>query len=359
MERVHATVRAEDSGKGLKFVDTLRVLGVVFDRRLNFSHAEHLRTKAEYLSARIVAFKNMVGLVKPSDVRLLYKQVVLPANAYASPIWWPAKPDCRLKSRLLSVQRSVLLALTGAYRTTRTAALQILMHAAPIELELRRLRWTRHPPPQARTVCRLSVPEARAMAWHRGLHIYTDGAHTSLSSGAAYVVFGGGTSIKAVGRFTVHGATSAYCTEVIAFTEELRYLCAASSRQPAYVTRIVCRALASPRCLDPRVENMRALTTDFGEPATSCFSLPGTPGASWQRVSRLSCHTNMPHRAREDSTAIRPLAWHGEDKFLSLCGAGKCPHGLKTVGPYLVDETVDRTSPGITGRAFQDGSLFH
>ncbi|KAH7963902.1 hypothetical protein HPB52_023775 [Rhipicephalus sanguineus] len=140
IERVHPTIRAEASGKGLKFVDTLRVLRVVFDRRLNFfAHADHLRTKAEHLAAKITTFKNMAGTVRPSDVRLLYRQVVLPAIAYASPIWWPERPDCRLRSRLMSVQRSVLLALTGAYKTTRTAALQLLLHAPPIELELRRL----------------------------------------------------------------------------------------------------------------------------------------------------------------------------------------------------------------------------
>ncbi|XP_037508700.1 uncharacterized protein LOC119385305 [Rhipicephalus sanguineus] len=138
MERVHPMVRAEASGKGLTFVDTLRVLGVVFDRRLNFfAHADHLRTKAEHLAAKIVTFKNMAGTVIPSDVRLLY--AVLPAIAYASPIWWPERPDCRRRSRILSVQRSVLLALTGTYKTTRTAALQLLLHAPPIELELRRL----------------------------------------------------------------------------------------------------------------------------------------------------------------------------------------------------------------------------
>ncbi|KAL3218306.1 hypothetical protein MRX96_005961 [Rhipicephalus microplus] len=62
---------------------------------------------------------------------------MLPAIAYASAIWWPERPNCCLKSRLVSVQRSALLSLTGAYRTTQKVALQILLHAPLIEIELR------------------------------------------------------------------------------------------------------------------------------------------------------------------------------------------------------------------------------
>ncbi|KAH7963864.1 hypothetical protein HPB52_023737 [Rhipicephalus sanguineus] len=256
----------------------------------------------------------MAGTVRPSDVRLLYRQVVLPAIAYASPIWRPERPDCRLRSRLLSVQRSVLLALTGAYKTTRTAALQLLLHAPPIELELWRLnreftlfvlrqpvecdghtyaadnvalpldRWTRHPScaPQERPVCRLSVQQARATARQYGLHVYTDGSHTSLSSGAAYVVFGRGTSTKAVGRYRVYGATSAYAAELVAFTEALVYLRSSASRMPAFVYTdclSVLQAIASPYCLDPRVNHLRELMAQISASRPlRAFHVPGHRG---------------------------------------------------------------------------------
>ncbi|KAH7933570.1 hypothetical protein HPB49_014025 [Dermacentor silvarum] len=55
MERVHPTIRLGGEGKGLKFVESLRILGVVFDRRLSFDkHADHLKEKAEFLSAKAV-----------------------------------------------------------------------------------------------------------------------------------------------------------------------------------------------------------------------------------------------------------------------------------------------------------------
>ncbi|XP_037508780.1 uncharacterized protein LOC119385408 [Rhipicephalus sanguineus] len=291
----------------------------------------------------------MAGTVRPSEVRLLYRQVVLPALAYASPIWWPERPDCRLRSRILSVQRSVLLALMGAYKSTRTAALQLLLHAPPIELDLRRLnceftlfvlrqpvqcdghacaadnvalpieRWTRHlaQSPQERPVCRLSVHQVRAMARNYGLHIYTDGSHTSLSSGAAYVVFGRGTSIKAVGRYRVQGTTSAYATEIVAFTEALVYLRSSASRTPAFVYTdclSVLQAIASPHCLDPRVERLRELMAQISAlRALQAFHVPGHRGlfgnelADYlaERACRVGLVRTVPQSLRDVRARLR------------------------------------------------------
>ncbi|KAH7963800.1 hypothetical protein HPB52_022910 [Rhipicephalus sanguineus] len=136
--------------------------------------------------------------------------------------------------------------------------------------------------PQERPVCRLSVQQARAMARDRGLHVYTDGSHTSLSSGAAYVVFGRGTTIKAVGRYQVQGATSAYCTEIVAFTEALIYLRSSASRQPTFLYTdclSVLQALASPHCLDPRVDRIRALMAQISASRhPQAFHVPGHRG---------------------------------------------------------------------------------
>ncbi|KAL3243022.1 hypothetical protein MRX96_020699 [Rhipicephalus microplus] len=145
----------------------------------------------------------MVGNLRPDAIGRLYKRNMLPTITYASIIWWPERPDYRLKSRLVTIQRSALLALTGAYRTTRTAALQVLMHAPPIEMDLRLLnkefallrlrrkitwkgqeidptqvalrmeKWTSHPAKTLlvqKVVC-LSVAEAREMARRPGMHV--------------------------------------------------------------------------------------------------------------------------------------------------------------------------------------------
>ncbi|KAL3200208.1 hypothetical protein MRX96_053653, partial [Rhipicephalus microplus] len=59
-ERVCPFICAGSSQKSLKFVDTLRDLGVVFDCRLSFfAHADHLKEKVNHLAAKVVTFKNM------------------------------------------------------------------------------------------------------------------------------------------------------------------------------------------------------------------------------------------------------------------------------------------------------------
>ncbi|KAH7950746.1 hypothetical protein HPB52_000234 [Rhipicephalus sanguineus] len=220
-------------------------------------------------------------------------------------------------------------------------ALQLLLHAPPIELELRRLnreftlfvlrqpvecdgntydadnvalpidRWTRHPAqtPQERPVCRLSVHQARAMARNQGLHVYTDGSHTSRSSGAAYVAFGRGTTIQAVGRYRVQGATSAYSTELVAFTEALIYL------RVHYTDCLsVLQAIASPHCLDPRVQSMRELMAQISASRQiQAFHVPGHRGlfgneiADYlaERACRVGLVRTVPQSVRDVRARLR------------------------------------------------------
>ncbi|KAH7963907.1 hypothetical protein HPB52_023780 [Rhipicephalus sanguineus] len=142
MERVRPTIRLSPSDPTLQFRDTLRVLGVVFDRRLSFfPHADYLRQKVALIASRVATFFAMQrSYVRPAHKVLMYRQVILPALTYACPVWWGEDHvDCRLYARLVTVQRVALLALTRTYRTTSTAALQVLLHAPPIDQKIERI----------------------------------------------------------------------------------------------------------------------------------------------------------------------------------------------------------------------------
>ncbi|KAH6940821.1 hypothetical protein HPB50_007823 [Hyalomma asiaticum] len=123
-----------------------------------------------------------------------------------SPVWWDqTRPDCRLLSRVVSIQRAALLGLLGAYRTTRITALQALFNAPPIALELERANveydlvvrrrqisygevsfrldevlppvdvWQKHPAARMSYQSRrLTRDGARRMASAPGMHVYTD-----------------------------------------------------------------------------------------------------------------------------------------------------------------------------------------
>ncbi|XP_075530122.1 uncharacterized protein LOC142563453 [Dermacentor variabilis] len=198
--------------------------------------------------------------------RQLYRQVLLPAVAYASPVWWSASPDCRLRARINTVQRTLLLTLTGAYRTTRTEALQVLLDQPPLDLELDRLNaefvlfqrrrtvtygghtytpadvlyprecWREHPS-EARGFgyVRLHESEAPRASTRPGTHVFTDGSFTSRSAGAAVVVLTPRDDILAVLRYRLSVASSAYCAEVLAFKEALSYVYSHAHTPPYYI----------------------------------------------------------------------------------------------------------------------------
>ncbi|XP_070385038.1 uncharacterized protein [Dermacentor albipictus] len=198
------------------------------------------------------------------------------------------------------MQRTILLSLSGVYRTTRMASLHVLMRVPPLSLELDRtaaefrlfaLReavefgdrafsprdilypadpWEAHPAEvRAFPFVRWSVAAARSTSPAAGLHVFTDGLFTPLLSGAAFVVLGPGERIGAVGRFRVHGATSAYCAEVIAFAEAQAYV---RGRQGTDEVSIytdclsLLRAVRTPGSTDPRIVGIK---TALGEIARS------------------------------------------------------------------------------------------
>lgn len=99
------------------------------------------------------------------------------------------------------------------------------------------------------------------MAKNQGRHVYTDGSYTWLSSGAAEVVLASGTKIEATGRFKVRGATSAYCAEVIAFTEAMAYIHRNTSHHPMYMYTgclSLLQARKNPDCADPSIDHIRS-----------------------------------------------------------------------------------------------------
>ncbi|KAH7944439.1 hypothetical protein HPB52_019659 [Rhipicephalus sanguineus] len=291
--RTCITLRPPGAQAALAFKESIRILGVVFDARLSlFKHADYLRDK-----------------------------VVLPALTYASPIWWSeSRVDCRLYARMVSIQRIVLLALTGAFRTTNTAALQVSMQAAPIDLELERLNaefrlfalrrhvafgslryrpeWVAlphkaavpHPSlpalaPFRRLSCRAACNVCRAP----GIHIYTDGSYTNLSAGAAYVVLDPNPSIIRVGRYRLLHATSAYAAEVVAFMEALRHVLEVryTSRVAIYTDCLsVLQAITSPQNVEPHVMEIRQLLNNIRRrPPIHLCHVPGHSGVFGNEVA--------------------------------------------------------------------------
>ncbi|KAH7963885.1 hypothetical protein HPB52_023758 [Rhipicephalus sanguineus] len=288
-EKVRPTVRLNPTDRSLSYKDTLRILGVVFDRRLSFfAHAYHLREKTEALVAKLGTLAHMQGgQLRPIQKVRLYRSVV-PAITYASPVWWDElRPDCRLRSRLVSLQRTILLTLLGAYRTTRTTAFQVLMRAPPITLELARCNAEYHLLVARKPVrygdITLRPDRCQGSSNKPGdAYIYTDGSYSSRCAGAAFVVLRSHERIGAVGRYKVEDATSAYCAEIVALTEALIHVQVHERNTIVNVYTDCLSALQSiAQChtSDPRIRDIKTLIREISQSVTlMLYRVPGHSG---------------------------------------------------------------------------------
>ncbi|KAH7985231.1 hypothetical protein HPB52_024247 [Rhipicephalus sanguineus] len=242
------------------------------------------------------------GQLRPAQKIALHRQVLLPALTYGSPVWWDGlRPDCRLQTRALSIQRTILQLLGGISHDPHSgppnfnarppitlilercnAEYRLLVDRRPIRFGTVTLHpdhivgspdpWLDHPATRlAFPFARLDRTAAKRMAQQHALHIYTDGSYTPRLAGAAFVTFRPNERIGPIGRFGVENATSAYCTELLALQEALLYV------------RNTCgpndTALSTPRTTDARVYTTKRIPRDLSlHTAVRLYHVPGHSG---------------------------------------------------------------------------------
>lgn len=118
---------------------TVKYLGVIIDPRRSFrEHIEGIADKSKEMFLRLRSMTSANWGVEQSTSLIIYKSVFLPRITYAASIWQKAlELKCSIKT-LGSIQRDALRAITGAYRTTSTAALQVISGQLPLDLEVKR-----------------------------------------------------------------------------------------------------------------------------------------------------------------------------------------------------------------------------
>jgi ribonuclease HI len=70
--------------------------------------------------------------LKPNMLRWLYNMVVKPVVTYAALVWWPKTQQSTAIKRLGKLQRLACLGITGAMKTTPTAAMEVLLGLPPL-----------------------------------------------------------------------------------------------------------------------------------------------------------------------------------------------------------------------------------
>src|SRR5262249_24715775 len=77
--------------------------------------------------------KEVWGL-SPKLLLWIYKAIVRPMLSYAAIIWWPRCKLLTVQAQLPKLQRQALIGITGAMRSTPTAALEVLLDVEPLHL---------------------------------------------------------------------------------------------------------------------------------------------------------------------------------------------------------------------------------
>lgn len=118
---------------------SLKCLGIVIDDKLLWrAQIDHMEAKTERLLLRVAPMCWTNDILKVKDRLRLYRQVFMPMIMYGHEVWYEEiRTKVTYLERITRLQRRVLRAATGAYKTTSTSRLLELTNEIPIEEELR------------------------------------------------------------------------------------------------------------------------------------------------------------------------------------------------------------------------------
>lgn len=125
-------------GSELNVTNQVKYLGVILDSKLNWSAHVDYRLKVACMAFGQCrrAFGSTWGL-KPKYIHWIYTTVVRPILAYGCLVWWQKGEVAKVVTQLNHLQRMCLMALTGAFSSTPTAALESLLSIKPLHIYLK------------------------------------------------------------------------------------------------------------------------------------------------------------------------------------------------------------------------------
>ncbi|GBM50981.1 hypothetical protein AVEN_114629-1 [Araneus ventricosus] len=187
----------------------MKILGVILDDRLNgMAHINYLNNKTGKILNRLTIARNRKGL-SGRVLKALYKIALERIIVHAAPAWWTGTTS--QYNKISSIQRQVLLAVTGAFLTTSTAALLTMRGIEPVDLVCEMEAYIYHAkhshwlPAFIRRDLEINMLDTHVETWQHpethnevnvnsssttsSLDIYTDGSKLNYRVGAAFCVF--------------------------------------------------------------------------------------------------------------------------------------------------------------------------
>ena len=114
--------------------EEVKYLGVILDRQLRWQ--KHVEDRIGKAKIALWQCNRVVGRTwgfTPKATRWVYEAVIRPMIVYAAAVWWPRVGVGQVKKKLDSIQRGACLAITGAMRTTPTAAMETILNLRPLD----------------------------------------------------------------------------------------------------------------------------------------------------------------------------------------------------------------------------------
>ncbi|XP_077485825.1 uncharacterized protein LOC144096845 [Amblyomma americanum] len=264
---------------------TLKILGVTFDYKMTFlPHLKDIQQKITTLTTNLGRFTGHSWGMSPKHLRDIYIRAFERIILYASPI---CGPTSHLLRKLTSIQRTPLLKITKAFRTTPNTALPILANIPPIHLTIEKenalfsilhdntpFTFSNHTfrahEIAIKTDLRLLHPTDRIALKHSNepantsdLYIYTDGSQSTSGTGAAFVVINNYQQTITTKQIKLHDYTSNFEAEALAIEKALVYI--AETPPPRKTISILAdslstlKGLGNPTNTNPAINNIKTV----------------------------------------------------------------------------------------------------
>lgn len=125
------------SGAELQFSSSVKFLGIYLDSKLLWNvQLDSAVNKARNILWTLKGCYSNTWGVTPKIMRWLYVSCVRPALSYGCLVWWKRVLLVTADDKLNKLQRIGCIAVTGAMRTTPTAALEVMTDLVPLRLHI-------------------------------------------------------------------------------------------------------------------------------------------------------------------------------------------------------------------------------
>lgn len=124
--------------KEIKFCKQVKYLGVILDSKLSWR--PHCQDRVRKATIALMQSRRAIGKswgLKPRQALWIFTAIIRPILAYAAVVWINATNSSTLVAMLRKVQRLACITITSAFRSTPTAALEVLLQIPPIDIYLK------------------------------------------------------------------------------------------------------------------------------------------------------------------------------------------------------------------------------